>query len=129
MIGTNDNDDQLVPSGQSKKIYGFWLLTRITQTRYTNRKKMQPKVIDYHPPIPVLIESELMHIVWHEGTEQQTIAPLQVKGQKLQTRHILSGDWMRAQFSVKDKTMLWRFTFNNASSYTVVEYQFTADND
>jgi hypothetical protein len=125
-IGINDTGNE---EDQFNYRYfgGFWKLKNTKEIPYFNKKKLKEKVKKYD--LPLLIELDMMRILWHPDSKKEKAFPFHLYRKKIITTDFFSEMDVSAKYEFGDNSMIWRFVLNfNPDSYSVIEYHFIKDN-
>jgi hypothetical protein len=120
---TGKEDDQF----NYRYFSGFWKLITTKELPYFNQKKL--KLIEKKYELPLLIELDMMRILWHPDTSKQKIYPFQLFRKRMITTDFISKLDISAKYGFGANTMIWRFVLNfNPDSYSIIEYHFIKEN-
>jgi hypothetical protein len=125
-IGINDTGNE---EDQFNYRYfgGFWKLITTKEIPYFNKKKLKEKTKKYD--LPLLIELDMMRILWHPDSKKEKAFPFHLYRKKIISTDFFSEMEIRAKYVFGDNGMIWRFVLNfNPDSYSVIEYHFIKDN-
>jgi hypothetical protein len=118
------------PTGQQhlelRHLNGFWLLREISETQYIDQKKAVTETTRYKKPVLVLVDSELMNIVWNAAGIQKTKGePIQIYKGKVVTRPLSEPTEIRANCELSGDLMYWRFVIKrDENNYSQFQYEF-----
>ncbi|MCU0432505.1 MAG: hypothetical protein MUC87_03495 [Bacteroidia bacterium] len=106
-------------------ISGFWRLRCITETEFKNEKKGVTTYNRFQKPGLVLIEAELMHLIWNAGTKDAKTVQIQIYRGKVVTRLLAETTEVRANCELSGGLMFWQFVLNRSKdNYTHYTYEF-----
>jgi hypothetical protein len=113
-----------------RQLNGFWLLRKISETQYIQQKIASKQTTRYNKPVLVLVDSELMNIVWYAESPKSKGIPIQIYRGKVVTRPLSEPTEVRANCELKGDKMHWKFVVNrDENNYSQYHYLFQKERE